>query len=1829
MSDPRTDVAKLTDELPLLLFPLRIETRFKRIVTLRAPRRPIPVPREPILRGRLRTRPLPIPGLVARLPRDVGAIATGIREPVPRLPGRAITRLPVRDRLQLPQVVVRHELWVRVFPDPCLIDTFESEPSQGEVDGARRYWQAIWRSRGEDGERAAWRNLVASHGAGRAAWLRDAHAPLDPAARPAPQPPETLVLAIPVEQGWSDDEVKLLVQLWEQAWRAGADGGAEAAALKQLADELGDEQRAQELWAASRPLGFNDPPPDPKVAPADASVLAVAIAFPAVAGARAQSWSSPPVVRLLPERLLCVVETAGGRVEQLGAEIATPLQVGPDPSASEANPDLRPIPETGELEVSEALRWTVDFEQAVKVGMGFKIPLSADQWLHGADRVTVVGVRLGDDPDEGGRKHLEELLAHHRDGRSGLELIPQGTPTNNTEEDGSGWTKAEEADDAFDRLRDAGDLGGDPAPPPAERLDGRWLADGLGIDPAMLNAVPGAGGSDQAEARLMNRALWPATLGYFLDTMMEPLVGEETVDQARWFFTSHVSGRGPLPPLRVGQQPYGIVPAIAFDRTKKRPVDGDGKSEREQFLLQLHRLLHVADDDWAQMSQDVVSLGTPGADVEAALLEVLGLHPASAEFHYRYAQSLAHLFNLAGFFGLWQVLLGALLRAALDLPALDLLKQLGNDDEQRPAIVDKYFLGRQGRLLGAIVDDRPLSETDPVRAWTENEENYLAWLAGAASSGLDDLRRQEGFLDGRPPRVLLYMLLRHALLLGYADAGVRLHRTASVPAAQLKALRREPPFVHVADAGDSESRWTPLFKQDDAITGEPGLTVAEAVAKRLWGGGEESARLTAQIEAVKRLSGLPTARLERLLAEHVDTCSYRFDAWRTGWLAHRLEGMREKRPRGVHLGAFGWLLDVRPSGVERTPVEPLGGELQRLFQASGDAVLERDPANGGFVHAPSNDQAVTAAVLRAGYLSNAADGNPEPLQVNLSSERVRLALSTLDGIRNGQRMGALLGYRLERGLHDGHPGLELDRFILPLRTAFPLVAQRISATRAADDGVRAAAARNVADGLRIVEHVESRAGLDRYPFGRGDLLPGDATAAERAAIEAEVRRLRDVNDAVGDLLLAESVHQATQARYDRSAAALDTVSTGGWPPDPEVVRTPRPGVALTHRLALQLDPDAAAAAAATPRAAAEPRLDRWLETVLPDLADVRVRVTWSDPRAADPSAVAGEVTVALADLGLRPVDLLAIVHADGGQQMAELDDRVVAQALSAGSVPLDVLPQIRYLDAVGGAVRVFDVAAPVRRLRSLVGRARPLRPGDWTLAEQATRSADADLARDPAPVRAALRGVQTLARDLGRQVAALDALVRGAPAERARAPDRAIDQTAALFARAALHGIPQTGWGFAYAQRRELAAGLLRRLAERLQTWDAKLADFDLLLAQYDGLDQTVSQRDTALILLRRAEISVATAVTDDDGRSDLAALRAALPARRTAFAARRRALAALVARPPATLAGLLRAAAGLLPLSDVDLEPFDLAPEETALATLHVDLLSAAAVVLAEAGRRAEAARALLAQHDAAATASARVAALDAAARAIFGDEFVLVPDAGVQADRAQETADALTAFGSGELTEHLTATLGVEFPVDEWLTGVARVREQARAWEQVALAAGAFGREEPALTPLQFPFLPGDHWLALGFPPDARLDRDRLLYTAALPAGFDPAARRCGLLLDEWTEVIPADTQETAIATHFDRPDSEPPQALLLVLPTQRTGTWNWPDVIGALDDTLAMARRRAVEPVHVDRTPYARLLPATVSATTLRGLSIGLALALNNPGVRELAQKEAGDG
>src|SRR5437667_708329 len=103
--------------------------------------------------------------------------------------------------------------------------------------------------------------------------------------------------------------------------------------------------------------------------------------------------------------------------------------------------------------------------------------------------------------------------------------------------------------------------------------------------------------------------------------------------------------------------------------------------------------------------------------------------------------------------------------------------------------------------------------------------------------------------------------------------------------------------------------------------------------------------------------------------------------------------------------------------------------------------------------------------------------------------------------------------------------------------------------------------------------------------------------------------------------------------------------------------------------------------------------------------------------------------------------------------------------------------------------------------------------------------------------------------------------------------------------------------------------------------------------------------------------------------------------------------------------------------------------------------------------------------------------------------------------------------------------------------------------------------------------------------------LTEDKLLYSAhfATDAEIDPAQPNTtysGLLLDEWIEVVPTEWASSGLSFHFNRPNSEAPQAILLVTPPMHRGAWQWQDIIDTLHESLDFAPLRAVEPAQLDK-------------------------------------------
>jgi hypothetical protein len=1299
---------------------------------------------------------------------------------------------------------------------------------------------------------------------------------------------------------------------------------------------------------------------------------------------------------------------------------------------------------------------------------------------------------------------------------------------------------------------------------------------------------------------------------------MQPVFPASVVDPLRTFFTRYVSGRGAVPALRIGKQPYGLLPATAFSRMAWWPPTEDWR----RVLPGLYSVLRKMEGDWSLLSREVSFTGRMGVDPQATLLDIVGLHPTSAELSTRYAQSVTQLRNHLAFLDAG-FLLPAVMQAPLRGGAPGLLSRLGYTGQALPPLLRKVFKGHQELLTGPLIDDRPLSEQQPVRVWTSDGKNYLQWLSEAAGTSLDALYQQEDFLGGTPPTALLYLMLRHALQLGYHDGSVRAYLDAGLlDATTAMAARDDAAFIHVHDApvAASESRYAMLFKTAPQVTGSPTTLVADWLAARM-GQVSSTAWLAEQLSAVERLASASTGRLERALMDHLDLCSYRLDAWLLGLVHVQLETMRglgdSKTPprQGIHLGAYAWLEDVRPKGQALSEVE-LPPDLSAIFQREGDAPLLRDSTNHGYIHAPSQNQAVAAAVLRNGDVSNPPPTQRQALAVNLTSERVRTALTLLEGLRQGQTLGALLGYQLERGLHDRYSLAEVDAFIYPLRKAFPLVADRLASTATPPDvPIEAVEARNVVDGLALVRHVQET-GNANYPFGLS--LPA-ASPEQAAAIDAEVARLLESQDAVADVGLSESIFQTVQGNPERAAAASDAFNAGGAPPDPDVVKTPVTGLGLTHRVALHLesglDPSASPVPGLTmtPRAQAEPALNQWLASLLPDLSQVGCAVVLRE------SATNTEVTrpVTLQALGLQPLDWVLAVRADGSQAMAELDDRVLAYAVDHFSPRPDTPMVIRYQDRGPAASSVFEVMPMLKSLRRLVTMSRPLRASDAALVNEATQAQD-DAASSVAKERIVLprTSLQETRDALDALRATMAAPLADLPAQRpaiVAAVDGWAEQGVTILSQVARFALPQAGWGFVQAFRTEVFQAVLGKVAERVTAWDAKLVEFDALMQAEANLPPGTSDAER-IQRLRDASWRVSADMTAAVPASP-AAYRAQLTTRRAAFVTRRDAMAALQRTTRTQVAPLLADAQALLPLTAFDVTALSFDTEVDRVVRFVSDAVRVCEVNVAQADSRLADSQALLDVYDASGDPAARVQALVKAGKVLLGEEFVVVPEFTLTPAQGTALEDAAAYSASGELFRYLTDTVAMDFPLDTWFHGAARVRDKLHLFEQVSWLADAFGRPEPELTALQLPVLTGDRWAALEIPPDLVKEQERLLYTACFAAPFAKARPQCGLLLDEWAEVIPSKETTTGLAFHFDRPDSEAPQSFLLVTPPAFQGAWRWEDLVDALNDTLDLARCRAVEPVHLEATAYAQLLPATVTASTVNQLTISATWALNN--------------
>jgi hypothetical protein len=964
----------------------------------------------------------------------------------------------------------------------------------------------------------------------------------------------------------------------------------------------------------------------------------------AQSGAKAVSWSQAASTNVLPERWIVIgyQGNAAGQVLAVGPSIADSLPLGPDPHGPGPSAD-------------DGMRWVTDFDRAIQAGMAFRITLSGAQ-TRGFSRIVVLGLRSNLGSAESVKRLSTLLQAHHY--TDGLELLPHGAPTNNTDDVKSAL-----------RTRDANYAElfalaqGPPLCPSRPTADGDRLARALGIAPDALAHVRGADGDQDEQARAMNAAMWPATWGYYLRQLVTGAVPtpDTIIPAAADHFKDHVRARGHFPILRIGRQPYGVLPVCWSARWKSL----EGRALDAPLASLLARLRTT----WENSDANVPRL--PGAtDSEAALAGILGMSPTSVSYVAR--NVIGPEYNLSYWKFVrqnitatwWQLLTAKSLADTADLASTMANTRLAN----------ATFVKIHRPLTDLMVAPAPLD--GPLLP------NYVAQLARLGWQALRD------FALPAPPVPLLLLLLRHAALRQYLDTALDLLTTAG--AAQ-PAERLEPELVGLSAGIPRPTPWDLLQRP------LPGQTPAVAIGTFL-DGAKQNATLPAAFAdfwtSFNRLAGMSAQALDFALREAVDLAAYRFDAWVTSLAHFRLDDLRRTNPNGgIVLGGYGWVEDVFPQTSSTPPA--------------------------GYVHAPSLAHATTAAVMRSGYLTH-RNGAQTPMAVDLTSDRVRLALHLLDGVRSGQPLGALLGYRLERSLHDGG----LDQYIDVLRALASIDGGRTTGSGATES----VATNDVVDGLTLLrKYNDDPVKFWNPPQPPAPPLPPPGLpppGPARDQLTTAIKRLDDALDSVADLALSESVHQLLRGNTLRAGATLDAIARGDAPPsDLDVIETPRAGTALTHRLLAIAATKDAPGWTNTLRAQAEPRLNSWAATLLGAPSRVRARVRFLDATGAE----LANVEFGLDKLAVAPLDLLALPESDG--LAGELGDRLrrAAQAARPATVPatatVDLVTQ-RAATWAASVVSVSEWLGLLQAVKRLVGGARALAPSDLVAPGDAVGAID-------------------------------------------------------------------------------------------------------------------------------------------------------------------------------------------------------------------------------------------------------------------------------------------------------------------------------------------------------------------------------------------------------------------------------------------------------------------------------------------------------------------------
>lgn len=349
-----------------------------------------------------------------------------------------------------------------------------------------------------------------------------------------------------------------------------------------------------------------------------------------------------PATELLPERFvvhaeLQVTQSRKINISRYGHKLPHSLQLGLDLNDLENAIDDNTKKENEYLELKGNLRWMTDYDLAEKMGMAITLPLDEFKYQRSTtkrvgagrpeeDRVfcfnSLYVVGVNEEKEDECEKIITNLLEAHLYSSDGYDLIKNGTPTNILSDGDDGEnTSFDTSDEALVEKFKYQPINCVSPAPIDEREDINLLEKLLGLKNSVLGNLKNPDDEvymqDIYKGKLVNSILMEKIKDNKLIAAFNnnPVLND--------FLKNDVLSRGAYPPIRIGSQPYGILPICDFRNLKMNP--------NEKEIRAINKLLLFLTDKWNKVADGLTQYNGDNNTTDD-FLRIVGSTPVTSSY---------------------------------------------------------------------------------------------------------------------------------------------------------------------------------------------------------------------------------------------------------------------------------------------------------------------------------------------------------------------------------------------------------------------------------------------------------------------------------------------------------------------------------------------------------------------------------------------------------------------------------------------------------------------------------------------------------------------------------------------------------------------------------------------------------------------------------------------------------------------------------------------------------------------------------------------------------------------------------------------------------------------------------------------------------------------------------------------------------------------------------------------------------------------------------------------------------------------------------------------